>query len=60
MKRNQMEESKFDPDMTIHTPIELKALIKFMRHILFLKMFMMIFLSPKISTQKGRFEWPCF
>ena len=22
MKRNKMEESKFDPDMTIHTPIE--------------------------------------
>ncbi len=22
MERNKMEESKFDPDMTIHTPIE--------------------------------------
>ena len=22
MKRNKMEESKFDPDITIHTPIE--------------------------------------
>jgi hypothetical protein len=22
MKRNKIEENKFDPDMTIHTPIE--------------------------------------
>jgi hypothetical protein len=37
MKRNEMEENKFDQDMTIQTPV--KALIEFIRHILFLKMF---------------------
>ena len=43
MKRNKIEENKFDPDMIINTP----TLIEFIRHILFLKMFMMIFLNPK-------------
>ena len=35
MKRNEMEENKFDQDMTIQTPV--KALIEFIRHILFFK-----------------------
>ena len=58
MKRNKMEESKFDPDMTIHTPIESPYQV-YETHIV-LKNVYDDFLSPKISTQKGRFEWPCF
>ena len=45
MKRNEMEENKFDQDMTIQTPV--KALIEFIRHILFLKMFTVFILLVK-------------
>jgi hypothetical protein len=45
MKRNEMEENKFDQDMTIQTPV--KALIEFIRHILFLKNVYRIYLFSK-------------
>ena len=58
MKRNKMEESKFDPDMTIHTLTESPYRV-YETHIV-LKNVYDDFLSPKISTQKGRCEWPRF
>jgi hypothetical protein len=58
MKRNTMEESKFDPDLSIHTPIE--SLYQVYETHIVLKNVNDDFLSSKISTQKGRFEWPCF
>ena len=54
MKRNKMEESKFDPDITIHTPIE--SLYQFYETHIVLKNVNDDILSLKISTQKGRFE----
>jgi hypothetical protein len=45
MKRNKMEEKKFDPDMTIHTPSE--SPYRVYKTYIVLKIFIMIFQALK-------------